>query len=137
MERDEFLKFLGAGTLLTCLGCLDSCSPSSHSDPAPTSLDFTVDISLAENSTLQATNGFLVKNGVIIVRLSATEFTALWRSCTHEGTPVDYQTSEQNFLCPNHLSKFSLNGGVLKGPASFPLRQYNTALTGNNLRVFS
>ena len=137
MERDEFLKLLGAGTALACLGCLDACSSSKHGDPAPTNLDFTVDISLAENSTLQTTNGVLVKNGVIIVRLSTTEFTALWRSCTHEGTPVNYQVSQQNFLCPNHNSKFTVNGGVLNGPASTPLRQYNTTLTGSNLRVFS
>ena len=138
MERTEFLKLLGAGTAVACLGCLDSCSSSSKSgDPAPTNLDFTIDISAAENAALQNVGGTLSKSGVIIVRISTAEFTALWRSCTHEGTAVNYQASQQNFLCPNHLSKFSLSGAVLNGPATSPLRQYNTTLTGSSLRVFA
>lgn len=138
MDRIDFLKVLGTGTTLACFGCLEACSSSSSSpDPAPTNLDFTLDISLAENSALQSVGGSLAKNGVIIVRISNTDFTALWRSCTHEGTAVNYQSSQQNFLCPNHQSKFTLTGAVINGPATTPLRQYNTTLTGNNLRVFA
>jgi cytochrome b6-f complex iron-sulfur subunit len=136
MERSEFLKLLGTGTLLACASCLESCSNNSI-DPAPASLDFTIDLTLPENVALNSANGSLVKNGVIIARLSTSEFTALWRSCTHQGTAVNYQPSQQNFLCPNHQSKFDKNGSALNGPATIALRKYNTALTGSSLRVFS
>jgi Rieske Fe-S protein len=129
MERSEFLKLFGSGAVLVCAGCLDSCSKKS--DPAPN-----VDFTLPENSALQNPGGSLAKNGVIIARISTAEFTALSRACTHEGTAVNYQSSQQNFLCPNHLSKFDKNGSVLNGPASSPLRKYNTELTGTSLRVF-
>jgi cytochrome b6-f complex iron-sulfur subunit len=136
MERSEFLKLLGAGTLLASTTCLESCS-NKGVDPAPASLDFTVDLTLSENAALNSVGGSLAKNGVIIARLSSIEFTALWRSCTHEGTAVNYQVAQQNFLCPNHQSKFDKNGTALNGPATVALRKYNTSLTGTSLRVFS
>lgn len=136
MDRYEFLKVLGSGTVLACAACLESCS-SNGVDPAPTNVDFTLDLTLAENTALNAAGGSLSKNGIIIARISTVEFTALSRACTHEGTAVNYQPAQQNFLCPNHQSRFDKNGTPLNGPASSPLRKYNTTLTGNSLRVFS
>ncbi len=135
MERSEFLKLLGSGTMLACAGCLDSCS--SKSDPAPTNFNFTLDLSLPENAALTNTGGSLSKNGVIVARLSATAFAAVSIACTHEGTSVTYQSAQQNFFCPNHGSKFDKSGSVLNGPASKALQKYNTELTGNSLKVFS
>lgn len=137
MERSEFLKLIGSGAVLGCLECLGSCSSSNKADPAPNNLDFTIDISLSQYSALQNVGGSLIINGTIIVRISTTDFTALWRSCTHEGTPVNYQSSQQNFICPNHQSKFTLTGAVINGPATVALRKYNTTLTGSMLRVFA
>ncbi|MDZ4714254.1 MAG: Rieske (2Fe-2S) protein [Cytophagales bacterium] len=140
MERNDFIRLLGTGTLAVCAGCaLDSCSSSdpSPSTAAPTNIDFTLDLTAAENAALQSVGGSLVKSGVIVARLSSTEFTALSRSCTHQGTPVDYQSGPMNFLCPNHGSRFATTGSVINGPAVSPLKKYNTLLTGDSLRVFS
>lgn len=141
MERNEFLKLLGTGTLAACAGCaLESCSSDevvSSSLPPPTGVDFTLDLTAAQNASLQTVGGSLSKDGLIIARLSPTEFTALSRSCTHQGTLVNYQPTPMNFLCPNHFSRFDTNGSVINGPASSSLRKYNTELTGDSLRVFS
>lgn len=135
MERDKFLKLIGTGALAVCTGCgLESCSKD---DPAPANVDFTLDISVSPNTALQTPGGSLSKNGVIVARISTTEFAALSQACTHEGTAVGYQPTQQNFLCPNHGSIFGKGGGVLNGPATTALRKYNTELNGNNLRVFS
>ncbi len=136
MDRSSFLKVLGSGTVLACAACLESCS-SNGTDPAPTNVDFTLDLTLPENASLNSVGGSLSKSGLIIARLSVSEFSALSQSCTHEGAVVTYQPSQQNFICPRHSSKFDKNGTVLNGPASSPLRKYSTTLTGTNLRVFS
>ena len=140
MERNEFLKLFGTGTLAVCAGCaIESCSSNDSSNPvpAPTNVDFTLDISVAPNTSLQTAGGSVSNSGVIVARVSTSEFTALSQACTHQGTTVAYQPTPQNFLCPNHGSKFSTAGAVLLGPATSPLKKYNTELTGTNLRVFS
>ena len=142
MERNEFLRLLGTGTLAACAGCaLQSCSDDvvvvSPSIPPPTGVDFTLNLTEPANAALQTAGGSLSKDGLIIARLSATEFAALSRSCTHQGTLVNYQSTPMNFLCPNHGSRFASTGSVINGPAAVPLKKYNTELTGDNLRVFS
>jgi cytochrome b6-f complex iron-sulfur subunit len=135
MERSEFLKYMGTGTLLVCAGCnLSSCG--SDDDPVP-AVDFTLDLSLPANSALLAVGGSLSKEGVIVAKVSSAEFTAVSQACTHQGTNVNYRSTPQDFLCPNHGSVFDKNGAVKNGPATKALAKYNTELTGNNLRVFS
>ena len=136
MNREEFLKQLGVTALLTCTGnVMFGCS--SQSDPAPANADFTLDLSSSQYSTLNTVGGSVAANGIIIARLSTTEFVALSRACTHEGTAINYRSSQKDFLCPNHGARFSTTGSVLAGPANSSLRKYNTTLTGTSLRVFS
>ena len=135
MERNEFLKLLGSGTVLACAGCWGACS--SKSDPAPTNVNFTLDLTLPENVKLTSVGGSLAKSGVIVARISTTDFVAVSLACTHEGTSVTYQSGQQNFLCTNHGSKFDKTGTVLNGPAAKSLTKFNTELTGTSLRVFS
>ncbi len=144
MERQEFLRLLGVAGLAVCAGCsLESCSGSS--DPSPsgggsaTSVDFTLDLTQAVNAPLLTDGGFVYKSGVIVVCLSASAsaFTAVSQTCTHQGTTIGFDASAGNFLCPNHSSRFSTVGVVVNGPASVSLKKYNTVLTGSILRVFS
>lgn len=135
MERSKFLKYMGTGTLMACAGC-SFVSCNSNDDPAP-NVDFTLDLSLPENSALVSAGGSLSKDGVIVARISSSEFTALSRACTHAGTNVNYRITQQDFLCPNHGSIFDKTGSVKTGPATKALKKYNTELTGNSLRVFS
>lgn len=136
MNREEFLKQLSIAALLTCTGeAMFGCS--SQADPAPTNADFTLDLTSNQYSALNSVGGSVSANGIIIARLSTTEFVALSRSCTHEGTEVNYRSSQKDFLCPNHGARFSTTGSVLQGPAKKSLAKYNTELTGTSLRVFS
>jgi cytochrome b6-f complex iron-sulfur subunit len=135
MERSEFLKQMGTVSLLACVGCsLHGCADET-TDPTP--VDFTLDLTAAENSALLNAGGSLSKDGVIVARIQGDEFVALSRACTHEGTNINYQSSKQNFRCPNHGSEFSKSGSVQIGPATRALTMYNTELNGTNLRIFS
>ncbi len=136
MERSEFLKILGSGTVLACAGCIASCSPD-YIDPAATNVDFTLDLTLPENATLNNNGGSLAKNGVVVARITSGEFAAISQICTHQTFNVVYQSGTQTFYCSNHGSKFDKDGTAIVGPATKPLHKYNTKLTGTSLRVYS
>ncbi len=136
MNRNEFLSKLGIGVVLVCAGnCLSSCSKDETG--VPENVDFTLDLTAAENQKLQAVGGFLVRNKLIIARTNTTTYVALSVACTHEGTEVTYQSGNKQFNCPNHGSNFTTDGSVINGPARRALTKYQTTLNGNNLRIFS
>lgn len=142
MERQEFLRLLGTASIAVCAGCsLESCSNDSGDavPAAPTGVDFTLDLSMTANAILTSDGGFLYKSGIIVVCLNATAktYVAVSQACTHQGTTVSFQSSSSQFVCPAHGSRFSSSGTVVQGPAASSLHQYNTSLTGTNLRVFS
>lgn len=127
---------MSSGALLACTGCLSSCAPD-YLDPAPTNIDFTLDLNLPENVSLKTIGGSVVNEGVIVARIALNEFTAISQRCTHEPVAVAFQSADQTFLCPRHPSKFTKDGVVLNGPATKPLRKYNTTVTVISVRVFS
>lgn len=161
MTRIEFLKSLGlsGATLFTVLATctLESCSSKSN-DPTPStptggggsgsgsngvtgtntgnSIDFTLDLANGANGVLTSNGGSLISGDVIVARTSTGTFVAVSKACTHQGTTVDFQSAQNRFFCSNHGSTFNLTGGVTNGPAISALKQYQTALTGTNLRVF-
>lgn len=137
-RKDFFAKVgFGAATILVpaCISSIaTSCSSDEGSSSAPTSVDFTLDIS---TGSLAVDKGFLVTNRIVVARVDATTFLAVSAACTHEGTNVNYVGSSNSFHCPNHGANYSNQGIHLNGPGSANLRQYNVALTGNSLRVYS
>jgi len=135
MTRKEFMVQVGVTSLVlpVCLGMLSGCS-GQNPTPAPTNVDFTLDVS---SGSLSRDGGYIVKNGVIVARVSASTFLAVSAACTHEGTSVQYVSSRNDFECPSHGATFSSNGKVTQGPARTALTQYNTSLTGSSRRVFS
>ncbi|MGE5499878.1 MAG: ubiquinol-cytochrome c reductase iron-sulfur subunit, partial [Syntrophothermus sp.] len=138
MDRKEFILATGKLAALTvavsCFGC-SSSSDSNNPTAPPSNVDFTIDLSSQEGQALESAGGSVYKNGIVIARISQTEFTALSQVCTHQGTTVQYQSGAARFHCPNHGSNFDLNGGVINGPAASPLKKYTTTLNGNILRV--
>jgi cytochrome b6-f complex iron-sulfur subunit len=141
MTRKEFFARVGFGAaavlIPACIGGLaSSCSKEDegHTTPAPTNVDFALDIS---TGSLATNGGYLTTNGIVVARTNTGEFLAVSASCTHQGTSVKYKATENDFYCPNHGAKFSSNGTVTLGPASSNLKSYNTTLTGSSLRVYS
>jgi len=139
MERRKFISEVGLSVAGICAVCLGACSKSNA--PAggvgPANVNFSVDL----NSSLLNVGNSVVQSGVIVVRLAAgntaSSFTAVQVSCTHEGSAINYNTGQGVFICPNHGSRFSTNGTVILGPASSNLRQYNISVVGNSLNVTS
>jgi Rieske Fe-S protein len=84
-------------------------------------------------------------NAVALVRTNATTIAALSAVCTHLGCTVAYADGNTmtscgpvaggGFWCSCHCSKFALDGTVLVGPASQPLKKYASTFDGTTLAV--
>ena len=76
----------------------------------------------------------LPAGGVIVARLSQTQFAAVKATCTHQACPLGYSADERLFACPCHGSRFYAEavdgkciGDVARGPAVFGAQPYLTS----------
>ncbi|MDA9554946.1 Rieske 2Fe-2S domain-containing protein [Pelobium sp.] len=140
MDRKEFLNAIGMGAaavaVFNCIGCAKN-NTGSPSDPAPSNVDFTLDLTASANSALSTNGGYIYANGIIVARTTTGAYIAVSQTCTHENYRVIFRGSAQQFYCQNHGAAFAQNGAVINGPANQALKQYNTQLTGTNLRIYS
>jgi len=130
-NRRQFLSRAAvAAAALVAVDCGDGqIGPPSHGgaggDPnAPVGGPVTITISQFPGL---ATVGKIVDIGHerAVVRTGDTTFLGLSRICTHEQCDADVVN---NLLdCPCHGSLFSATGAVLRGPATEPLLELNTA----------
>jgi cytochrome b6-f complex iron-sulfur subunit len=143
MNRKAFFEKVGFGAVAVfipaCIaGVATSCSSDSNGGNSvavpPANIDFSLDTS---TGSLAANGGYLVTNGIVVARTLAGGFLAVSASCPHEGTNVKYNSSGNDFYCPNHNAHFTNTGVVTQGPATSNLKEYKTTLTGTTLRVFS
>jgi len=114
---------------ITFIGCDD------NDDWIPNvRVDITINLTqLADLGILQARYWPGGINGIIIFRLGDKEFNAFERTCPHKPSGncvVEFDDVELFASCPCCGSEFDLiYGGLRKGPAKRPLKQYNTSVT--------
>ena len=119
----------------------NSTSPS-NSTPLPTinasaaagTLSVTVD---AASPLAAVGSAALVQSNAgnaLVTRTGQDTFAAMTAVCTHEACTVT-GVSGSTFVCPCHGSQFSSTGGVVKGPAALPLRQFTARFSGNVLTI--
>jgi hypothetical protein len=103
----------------------------------------TINLNNYQYQALLVVGGYAYINGgvrgIIIYRQSANTYLAIERNCTFQpmdacaDVSVDQSTLFLVDSCCN--STFDFNGFPTGGPASLPLRQYNTILNGNFLTI--
>jgi cytochrome b6-f complex iron-sulfur subunit len=152
MERKDFIEKVGlSAASILIFGCMQGCSksdgpapanPTGTTNPNPANkVDFTINITNSPYTSLNTAGGFYVDrtNNIIIARTLTDEFLAVSSLCTHQQVTLEYQASNNRFVCPSppgHGSLFSSTGAVVNGPAASVLKQYKTTPTGNSLRVY-
>ena len=140
MDRKEFLTAIGMGAasvaVFNCIGCSKGSS-GSPSTPAPTGVDFTLDLNATANTALKTNGNYIYANGIIIARTTAGAYIAVSQVCTHQNYNVVYKPNSNQFYCNNHGATFSATGVSSGIETSKPLTSYNTALTGTSLRIYS
>jgi Rieske Fe-S protein len=136
--RREFLSGLGkfaGGVVLTqiALPLLESCSPTSVPlvpPPAASMGTATIDVSdLSDANPAKVIPGITGPDtfGIMITRISETDFRALSMRCTHANCPVDGRLLNGDIHCNCHNSLYALDGTVVQaaGPNQPPLASYN------------
>jgi len=134
MDRKEFFsKVLFGGTvLLVAPSLLSSCSKAA----TPGTLGNTVvDLNSSAFASLKTVGGFAYDGNVLIIRSSATNYTALSRICTHQGCTVNYNSATKRLVCPCHGATFSNTGSVISGPTNVALTVYTATVNGTNLNI--
>lgn len=95
------------------------------------------EFSLAQYPALETPGGSAVLErpdaliNVWVLHLDDGAFAAVWRVCTHGACDVAPQG--QQFECPCHGSIFALDGSVVRGPATRPLRRFEAVRFGGSL----
>ena len=138
MQRRQFLQstcnaclLAGAGVLL---GNLSSCTPSAHVIKAAI-VNNTVSIPVTGFST--SALQFVTPEGwlfdIAVRKKEDQSYEALLMQCTHQRNQL--VPTPKGFTCNLHGSIFGPDGNVLKGPAEFPLKQYQTTITNDQLTI--
>lgn len=70
---------------------------------------------------------------ICIFRLSATEYSAIYMRCSHQG--AELQVFGDTLQCPAHGSEFNNTGTVRTAPATEALRRFPVTLENNQLKV--
>jgi cytochrome b6-f complex iron-sulfur subunit len=73
---------------------------------------------------------------VVVARVAAECFVAVWRDCTHGACHVEYDASARWLECPCHGSRFGEDGAVLRGPATRALRSFPVVREGDSLWIY-
>jgi cytochrome b6-f complex iron-sulfur subunit len=148
-DRREFCKRLASAAACTGgLALLPGCSGGGNgaggipgsplSTVTGTPANGAVTVTIAASSPLASTGGMALVTspaGIFLVtRTSATAFLAVTAQCTHEACVVSNATGT-SYVCPCHGSEFDSSGRVIVGPASAPLRQFQTQFANNVLTI--
>lgn len=105
-----------------------------------------LDLSQTKFAKLKNVNGSIIytpdapnsSRKMVITRVDASTFSVVSSICTHQGCIVDpFDSTTQRIACGCHGSRFDVNGVVKQGPASSPLKQYQSAYdsTANTLTI--
>ena len=123
------------GLALVPTALIESCTKQTYAGPS--NVNFTLDLTSAANAAITKTGGSMISNGVLVIRESATVFTALSATCTHQGCQVGYYASSNQIICPCHGGTYDTSGNVVSGPPPAALTAYSATLSGNILTVKS
>jgi Rieske Fe-S protein len=129
---------------------LPSCNENEEYIPY-VPVDFTIDLDKRNDLTIPGNsdyNEYFGYAGVIVVCVqhdavtpSNSIYYAYDAACTHEVSsdcPVISENNGINAICECCGSEYTLFGGVpIKGEASKPLKEYNTTVLGNKIRVYN
>lgn len=94
-------------------------------------------IPLAKAKKLEKAGGSMILKvkgqQVLFIRDTKETIHALDPICTHKGCAVAYNKKAKRIDCPCHQSVFNLEGRVVTGPASKPLKAYDAKLDGDRI----
>jgi cytochrome b6-f complex iron-sulfur subunit len=73
---------------------------------------------------------------VVVIHLEDGCFATVWRICTHGACETEWTPDVDALVCPCHESHFATDGAVLQGPATVPLRAFQTVRRDDTLWIW-
>ncbi|MEP1032202.1 Rieske (2Fe-2S) protein [Ekhidna sp.] len=139
MKRTEFIRVCGTGCLGMMAGSmlLSSCAGTKYVTAPIKDSFLELDVS-AFNDGDSVRKYVIVQNDqlqypISVFRENATQYTALYMRCTHQGTEL--QVFGDRLQCPAHGSEFTKTGNVQNGPADANLRSFPVTSANNILKI--
>jgi menaquinol-cytochrome c reductase iron-sulfur subunit len=147
VSRNEFVKVvvgalgsvIGAVVGLPAIGYLLSPAVSAATSDSEISLgkldSFEVGVPVLRTFTSTKVNGWertVNSYGVFVLKKSDTEFEVISNICTHLACRVTWLSDKQEYVCPCHDGRFSINGVVNSGPAPRALDKYDPIIDQAN-----
>ena len=90
-----------------------------------------------ERTRVDAWRTFQEKVIAWVVRTDERNVVAYSPQCTHFGCAYHWEATRNQFVCPCHESRFSIDGKVLGGPAARPLDRYSVRVENGKLLIGS
>jgi cytochrome b6-f complex iron-sulfur subunit len=137
-SRRDVLQGLAITAATVAIGCgggEGTVPPPDASPPLATTMcgaQLCMDLGDPANAILTMVDGAggisVPGDRIILVRTTTTTIQALSSVCTHAGCIVTFDRTSKGYNCPCHGSRYSSTGLVTRGPATSPLRRYQTQL---------
>lgn len=165
MKRRHFLSWMGVGALASSLPVAlaacnsggqgnDSASPEASGESSETASPETAAAEGAEGASSDEafvavgpvadldSQGFIANEDVaggpvIVIRdpEDTDSLIALDSRCPHRGCAVEWQSTDNQFVCPCHRSSFEPDGSLVSGPASTSLDALEAKVEGDQVLV--
>jgi cytochrome b6-f complex iron-sulfur subunit len=129
--------------LTGCLGCIAAAGAAATLYPVYEYLAPLKTAAAGEKSTIPESSilpgeakffDFRGETGVI-VRKRSGELVALSAVCTHLGCIVQWEKEKQDFLCPCHAGRYTVDGTVISGPPPRPLTRLAFTVAGGIITI--
>jgi nitrite reductase/ring-hydroxylating ferredoxin subunit len=148
LTRREFVAGITASCLLC--GCSSSekspqsggtqgepqsAPPPAAENPAPRPAGTAVPMPPGLNAPGDQAKVMLPGEGQVLVWKDQVGFHGVAARCTHRGSQVFYDKDRNDIRCPEHGSRFFVDGAVENGPAKMALKAYKVEVEGESLRL--
>ncbi len=150
LSRKEFVTFtlgvlgsiMGALVGLPAIGYLLSPALKVHSREAWIELgpleNYPLGVPTLFTFTRSKINGWektVNSYGVYVLRKNENEVVVYYNVCTHLSCRVNWIEASNEFICPCHDGRFTIDGEVTAGPPPRPLDRYETKIEEGNLSI--
>lgn len=138
MKNREILKKLTLAAILLVLFSLGGVSCKKPDNGGPSDVNFTLDLTNGANAMLNITGGYIITNGVIVIKSAPNVYYALSATCTYSACTLSYDPGSVRIICPCHSDNYSpTTGSVISGPATKGIARYTVTQAGNILTIRS